>query len=165
MWTEEIWKPVPGYENRYEVSNTGRVRSLPISRIREYPDGTKRPYYAKGRELTVSFRAGTSANMVSLTRKTGGHTHSERVRALVAAAFLGPRPKGYVVRAKDGSKTNDRADNLYYGRWRKLTDAQVLEVRELLSQGETLTSVGHRYGLCSTAIRQIRDQETYKDVQ
>lgn len=24
----EIWKPVPGYESRYEVSSEGRVRSL-----------------------------------------------------------------------------------------------------------------------------------------
>ena len=26
--TEEIWKPIEGYEGLYEVSNTGRVRSL-----------------------------------------------------------------------------------------------------------------------------------------
>ena len=25
---EEIWKPIPGYETLYEVSNLGRVRSL-----------------------------------------------------------------------------------------------------------------------------------------
>lgn len=28
MGNNEIWKPVKGYENRYEVSNLGRVRSL-----------------------------------------------------------------------------------------------------------------------------------------
>ena len=25
----EIWKSIPGFENKYEVSNMGRVRSLP----------------------------------------------------------------------------------------------------------------------------------------
>ena len=25
----EIWKSIPGFENKYEVSNIGRVRSLP----------------------------------------------------------------------------------------------------------------------------------------
>ena len=26
---DEIWKSIPGFENKYEVSNMGRVRSLP----------------------------------------------------------------------------------------------------------------------------------------
>ena len=25
----EVWKSIPGFENKYEVSNIGRVRSLP----------------------------------------------------------------------------------------------------------------------------------------
>lgn len=28
MGLEEIWKPIFGYENRYEVSNLGKVRSI-----------------------------------------------------------------------------------------------------------------------------------------
>ena len=27
---EEVWKDVPGYEGLYQVSNLGRVKSLPI---------------------------------------------------------------------------------------------------------------------------------------
>ena len=29
MVNSEIWKPIVGYEGLYEVSNKGRVRSLP----------------------------------------------------------------------------------------------------------------------------------------
>lgn len=25
---EEIWKPIPGYENRYEASSLGNIRSI-----------------------------------------------------------------------------------------------------------------------------------------
>lgn len=28
-FTNEVWKEIPGFENKYEVSNMGRVRSLP----------------------------------------------------------------------------------------------------------------------------------------
>ena len=29
LFENEIWKSIPGFENKYEVSNIGRVRSLP----------------------------------------------------------------------------------------------------------------------------------------
>ena len=37
MVNSEIWKPIVGYEGLYEVSNKGRVRSLP--RITHYDAG------------------------------------------------------------------------------------------------------------------------------
>lgn len=52
----EVWKSIPGFENKYEVSNIGRVRSLPrltsitnfkgntfiAEKKRNYPQSTKR---------------------------------------------------------------------------------------------------------------------------
>src|SRR5678815_4985238 len=32
----EIWKPIPGYEGRYEASNQGRLRRVPGKRGRGY---------------------------------------------------------------------------------------------------------------------------------
>ena len=38
-----IWKPIPGYEGLYEVSNTGEVKSLP----RLKGNGNKGSYMTK----------------------------------------------------------------------------------------------------------------------
>lgn len=44
-----------------------------------------------------------------------GRGHSRTVHSLVAAAFIGPCPQGQEVRHKDGTRTNNTADNLEYG--------------------------------------------------
>jgi transposase len=47
------------------------------------------------------------------------------VHALVALAFIGPRPNGQVVRHLDGDKKNNRPDNLAYGeKWVNAADAR-----------------------------------------
>lgn len=45
---EEIWRSIDGYENLYEVSNLGRVRSLD-----RYVSNGKSVRLAKGRFLTL----------------------------------------------------------------------------------------------------------------
>ena len=106
---EEIWKPIPEYEGKYEVSNAGRVRSLDRS---VWCHGqTKAGYFShkKGRELRPGL-ASTGYPCVVLWR---GNT--QKVHVLVALAFLGPCPVGCEVRHIDGSRDNPRADNLQYG--------------------------------------------------
>ena len=39
---KEIWKDITGYEGRYKVSNTGKVKSLPKL------TGSGKGYYTKG---------------------------------------------------------------------------------------------------------------------
>jgi hypothetical protein len=49
-------------------------------------------------------------------RQKPGERHPvQNVHALVAAAFLGPRPEGMQVRHGDGSKDNNHLSNLCYG--------------------------------------------------
>lgn len=106
---EEIWKPVPGYESKYEVSNLGRVRSL--GRSVWCHGQTKAGYfsYKKGRELRPGL-ASTGYPCVVL-----GRGNTQNVHVLVALAFIGPCPVGCEVRHIDGSRDNPRADNLQYG--------------------------------------------------
>ena len=51
--TEEIWKPISGYEGIYEVSNLGRVRSC--DRFVVYNNGRK--HKRKGKVLSQSYDA------------------------------------------------------------------------------------------------------------
>ena len=102
MTNEEFWKPVVGYEGLYEVSNLGRVKRLSFNGRPQ-----KRPSIAKG-----SFRQGYS--IVGLTKEH--KTKVAGVHRLVAEAFLGPAPEGKpLVCHKDGSRTNNVPENLYWG--------------------------------------------------
>lgn len=90
---DEEWRPVVGYEAAYEVSSLGRVRQNKSKRLRR--PATVRGYYR-----------------ISLTRN--GTKKSYDVHALVAAAFLGPRPEGLQVCHNNGVKTDLRVENLRY---------------------------------------------------
>lgn len=88
--TEE-WRPVPGFEGRYEVSSHGRVWSHIRHRLlKPQPRGWGHLY-------------------VTL----GGRGYG--VHQLVALAFIGPRPEGQLVRHWDGNHLNNHATNLRYG--------------------------------------------------
>lgn len=49
----ETWKPIPGYEGLYEVSDHGRVRSL--DRVVEFSDGRLR--FQRGTDLKPNMRS------------------------------------------------------------------------------------------------------------
>ena len=100
---KEIWKPVKGYEGLYEVSNLGRVRSLPRtevcgSLIRKRCGRELKPYVRNGyMRVTLS--------------KYGAHTRIY-VHRLVAIAFI-PNPKSLpFINHKDENPSNNSAENL-----------------------------------------------------
>ena len=81
----EVWHPVVGYEGSYEVSNLGRVKSLE----RMVPQ--RWGMYRKCPEKILRQKTARGYFQVRLTGKTFN------VHVLVAAAFIGPRPKGMVI--------------------------------------------------------------------
>lgn len=127
----EEWRDVPGYEGCYQVSSLGRVRSLDRTDNR----GARRA----GRML----RPGIEFGYYYVHLSKDANKRVCRVHALVAAAFLGQRPKGYSVNHIDAVKTNNCAVNLEYishgdnirhaaglGLMGKLSVDQVLYVRD-----------------------------------
>lgn len=103
----ESWKPVAGYEGIYSVSSGGSIRS----ELRQISCPSRGAVLLPERIL----RPGIGDNgyqIVTLQRE--GQRRSFRVHVLVAAAFIGPRPNGMDVAHRDGSKTNNTADNLRY---------------------------------------------------
>ncbi len=106
----EEWRPVIGYEGRYEVSSLGRVRSL--SRTVEHKDGTRSR--RAGRILSPGHRS----NGYLHVNLYYGHKRSKSiyVHTLVLEAFVGPRPSPEMVaRHLDDNSTRNHVDNLAWG--------------------------------------------------
>lgn len=103
----EIWKPIPGYEDTYEVSSQGRVRS--IDRFVHFTDGRKR--FFKGVVRAVYF---DDFGYPKTTLKKQGKNERVHIHVLVALAFIGPRPDGLQVCHNDGNPKNCRKGNLRY---------------------------------------------------
>lgn len=92
---QENWISVPGYEDLYEVSDLGNVRSLHGETVRDMKIG-----YTRG---------GYRAVILSLKGKTKNY----RMNRLVLIAFHGDRPDRQAAH-KNGVRTDNRLRNLYW---------------------------------------------------
>lgn len=90
---QEMWLPVPipGSEDRYEVSSRARVRSVKTGRILKTPC------------------TGKDYPMVEIDGRT------YRVHILMAEAFLGPRPPGLIALHHNDIKRDGRICNVRFG--------------------------------------------------
>lgn len=157
----EIWKPVAGYEH-YLVSNFGRLARL----IKPRPSGWGYPYIGLTRNRT--------------TKQFALHT-------IVAAMFIGPRPKGCDVNHIDGNKLNARASNLEYATRSenmrhahrmglvnramgeriaraKFTEAQIRLIRRWMNLGASNKVLATCFRVTPPTIRDIRRGATWKHV-
>lgn len=101
----EIWKDIEDYEGWYQVSNTGRVRSL--NRVVQRADGISSTL--KGRVLKPS--SNKCGYLVVFLCKDGKRT-TKTTHRLVAQAFI-PNPEGLPqVNHKNEVKTDNRVENL-----------------------------------------------------
>ena len=94
---EEIWKPVRGFEDRYQISNMGRLKSFAQDKV-----------YGK-------IKAGHQEHKGYLVAKLydGNHGSEHRkVHRIVAEAFLDNPDHLPYINHKDEDKTNNRVDNL-----------------------------------------------------
>ena len=100
----EVWKKVESVNN-YEVSNTGKIRSLDI-RV-EGSDGITR--FHKGRELTQH----TGKNGYKYVNfRIDGKTQHRYVHRLVAEAFLENPDMLPEINHKDETRDNNKLENL-----------------------------------------------------
>lgn len=152
------WRPVVGWEGRYEVSCDGEVRSLDREVIRR--DGTRQNF--KGRVLG-HYANSAGYKLVRLSDQSNGLRECARVHRLVAEAFI-PNPESKPeVNHIDGNKYNSSLNNLEWvtskenriHAWRtglrnrshlpvkngesnvnsKLSDEKVIEMLSLRNQG------------------------------
>ena len=98
------WRPVKGYEELYEVSSEGEIKSLEKTR-----KNSKGQYIQEEKILAQSLTT-TGYKKVELVRD--GKRKSLKVHRLVAQAFI-PKVEGKpYVNHKDGNPLNNSVDNL-----------------------------------------------------
>lgn len=177
----EEWRPVVGFESSYEVSSLGCVRSFDRVVVR----GNGRPQFHCGRPIKPR-RNRCGYYRVGLSKD--GKQRRCSVHAIVAAAFIGPRPDGYDINHKDGVKRNNAVENLEYvtpsrnqkhayekqlkvpvrGSWNgqaKLSEESVMTIKSELRCGVTGASLARRFKVSERCIHKIKKAENWAHVE
>ena len=100
----EMWKDISGYEGLYQVSNFGRVKSLPRTVRTRSGTGERSERIISGGTYSNDY------NFVCLRKNGFNRNHS--IHRLVAEAFI-PNPSNLpTVNHIDGNKQNNYVENL-----------------------------------------------------
>lgn len=172
---EEIWKDIPGYEGRYQVSDQGRVRSLDQV-VNGFHPSRLGPckHHRKGRILKPG--RFTSSGHVSVV--LGHGAHGSPVHQLVMLAFVGPCPEGMEICHNNGDASDNRLENLRYdtrsenmrdiarletpNKRRVLTKELIYAIREDLASGATVTSLAKKYNASVSSISALKRGKTFQ---
>ena len=98
----EIWKPIKGYEGLYEISNCGRVKSLPKS------DGNG----CRERFLKFDINKNNHTSYYRVTLSKDGKTKRYLVHRLVAETFIPNTENKPHINHIDFNGTNNCVENL-----------------------------------------------------
>ena len=164
----ENWRQIPGFPG-YEVSDLGNVRST--ERLIKTSNGQVRFYAGKCLSPSVAHDGYPQINL-----RSDGKAFAARSHALVALAFIGPRPDGMEVCHNNGCPADPRLSNIRYdtpkansadkdkhgtslklGRHpgARLTEDDVASIRELIRQGVKQARIAKDYGVSRTNISAI----------
>ncbi len=169
----ETWRPVKGWETRYEVSNCGRVRAL-ASKVRpgRHPDKIMKPYLSHDGYLTILLT-------------DGSRKYRTNVHRIMLLAFTDKDCSHLCAAHKNGKKRDNRLPNLYWAtnarnnrdkmkhgnmvvgekhHAAKLTTEDVLEIRRGISIGITYREIGARFGISGPTIWAIKVGKTWRHI-
>lgn len=105
-----IWKEIKGFEDLYEVSSLGEVRSKTRDRVVNSVRGTfLRPLV--GRTLKPFFR---EKHYATVNLSNGKMKNPKMIHRLVAEAFLEQDPQRTNVNHINGNKHDNRVENLQW---------------------------------------------------
>ena len=167
---KERWKPIPGYEGQYEVSDQGRVRS---STRLVMCEGTVKGSYFSVKQGRILKPGRMPAGHLSVAL---GRRNSQCVHRLVLLAFVGPAPAGCECLHTNGNPADNRLINLRWGtrsennvdailhqRRGKLTRAQIKDIRARLESKEwgLGRKLAREYGVHESTISAIKVRRHY----
>jgi YesN/AraC family two-component response regulator len=172
---KEIWKDIPGYENEYQVSNLGRVKSL--ERYVNHNYGGLKLVYEKYMKLSKS---NNGYYGLSLKRKR------KSIHRLVAITFIENKNNLPCINHIDGDKSNNCVSNLEWVNYSqnlkhafdnnlrsskgtkhpqcKLTEKEVKQIRELYNKGLDHKTIADMFSISKSYVGTIGRKITWKHV-
>lgn len=138
----EEWRPVVGFEDDYEVSSEGRVRSIDrVRTTRHWRTGEEMQCHIKGKmKKPLDSWDGYLETHLQHTEDGTSKNYYARIHRLVAEAFI-PNPENKPqVNHKNGNKKDNRVENLEW-----VTEAENTQhaIKELHGNWQ------HRNGACT----------------
>ena len=136
----EEWRPIPGYEGRYDVSNRGAVRTWMVG------PGRRR---AEPKPLAV-YRH--QSGYLAVTLWNGNKQRTGRINRLVLLAFVGPPPHPHWHAAHlNNVRDDNRLENLQWKSPQENVDDKVLHGTQTAGESHPQTFI------TSLQVRAIRE--------
>lgn len=163
----EVWEKVVGYEEFYEVSNLGRVKS----RMRYARSGSGLRRVAE-KLMTPTVHPDTQHIRVQLSKR--GKLKTVLVYTLVTEAHGKPQPDGMEINHIDGDRKNNSIENLewvsvgspktYQSKKASLNADDVREIRSLFEGGMPILQIADKMQMSPGHINRIITKKAYKQI-
>lgn len=169
---KEVWRDIPGYKNKYQVSSKGRVKSL-SRKVRSRNWYTKNPFFRTINERLLKPGRYTKSGHLSVVLGRG--SNGVPVHQLVMKTFVGEPADGHEVMHINGNPQDNRLSNLRYGtrtenildvyiqgkRWRKLSIEDVYDIRFRLLCGFSGKELAEIYNISPSTVSHIKVGRSY----
>ena len=176
---KEEWRPIAGYDGKYEVSSIGRVRSLLLiknqcNQIRDVP-----------LVLKLQVKGGPYKYWV-VTLYRNSSNIKRYVHRLMYQSFVGPLINGQEICHKNGKSLDNRIKNLEqktplentldkhrHGTMlrgvdlpgSRLNEQKVRDIRKRFDSGESARSLAKEYGVYWRTVYAVIYKESWKHVK
>lgn len=177
--TEAEWRPIARFRGTYEVSNDGRIRSLP--RMVTCKNGK-----VKTLQGVLLKQRADKHGYLQCNLSVNAKAETIKVHAEVLAAFVGPKPDGLMGCHEDGDPSNNRVGNLRWGTslsntldalrhgtkpigsqvsYAILDEAAVVRIRnqQVWGRGDK-QRLAQQFGVCKATISDVLSRKTWKHV-
>lgn len=149
---QEIWKDIPGYEEKYQISNLGNIRSKKNHKILKSQINKKNGYVYFNMYKNKKYK-------------------NVRVHRLVAEVFLKNEYNKPFVNHKDGNKINNKIDNLEWCTQKenvnhaievlKVDYSKGIDIMQEKNQRKVIRSDGKIYESIKNAKKDIKNKNAH----
>ena len=171
----EVWKPVVGYEGRYEVNENSQIRTLMRRNKRILKHAIREDYFHHFVNITDS----------------KGIRKKKYIHIAALEAFVSLRPEGKEGLHNDGNPYNNHISNLRWGTHSEnmqdsikhgtfyfvgqkgskhphaiLNESKVMKIKKLfLDKSITRKQIADKYGVCASTIDYIKSGKLWSHVK